>query len=585
MKKFKYIAYTAVGLFAATISSCNKLEEYNPGGATADAAYTTPQGFLTLVNAAYGETRYMYGKEDYLFLGESGTDIWINENNGTYAQQLTKYNSLTPSNGNPFRNLWPKIWKGINHCNAGIDRIDNAGFASETEKNQRLGELRFLRAFYYWHIVEQWGGVMLRTHEVNTPELLASRSSVEDFYNLIIDDLLFAKDNLPLSWGAEYSRATRKSAMGLLARAYLSRAYYSTGADADAWFTKAKDMANEVIEVANGWGVAMWATPAELWDPKNNKRNQEALFVVSNSALALTTNYDNRANVSHNWYMNNYVGKPGLVGSTIYGRPNGRRLMPTLFLLNLYNESIDARYEASFREKFYSNSRTGANHTPFVWDATFAESYNKDKSVVGKTIDSLDLALEVTKRVVPNKKTVTHVVIDRDDIYEANGAAKNNSGVFGSLFPVLQKFVDPYRADFTQEAGYQDIMIIRLAEMHMIAAEAYFRLSDLAAAAESINVIRKRAAKPGQEAAMAITAGDVTESFILDEWAREFCGEFLRWPTLKRMLKGQAFVDRIKLNNPNITAVEEFHRLRPVPQVELDALLNGKEFGQNPGYQ
>jgi hypothetical protein len=234
-------------MMIASLFSCRKLAEYNPSNATAEAAWTTPQGFITAVNAAYSEQRYFYGKEDGIFMAESGTDLWFNQGKANFANQLSRYQGFTSSASGTNRNVWRQIWKGINQCNAGINRIDGAGFTSETEKNTRLAELRFLRAFYYWHIVETYGGVMLRTTETQGVELNAERSTVPEFYTLIIDDLNFAKEHLPNSWGNEYSRATKKSALGLLARALLSRAYYSTGAEANTFFSQARDVANEVI--------------------------------------------------------------------------------------------------------------------------------------------------------------------------------------------------------------------------------------------------------------------------------------------------------------------------------------------------
>jgi hypothetical protein len=86
---------------------------------------------------------------------------------------------------------------------------------------------------------------------------------------------------------------------------------------------------------------------------------------------------------------------------------------------------------------------------------------------------------------------------------------------------------------------------------------------------------------------MQVTAAQVQTggiNFILDERARELCGEHLRWYDLKRTLTGDQFVTRIKSANPDIVDVQSFHRLRPVPLAELNALSNPAEFGQNPGY-
>ena len=100
-------------------------------------------------------------------------------------------------------------------------------------------------------------------------------------------------------------------------------------------------------------------------------------------------------------------------------------------------------------------------------------------------------------------------------------------------------------------------------------------------------MIRKRAAKKAsanQTPAIKETAAYINIKFILDERAREFPGEQIRWFDLKRSLTPEQWVSRIKTLNPDITAVQSFHRLRPIPQEEIDALKNGSEFGQNPGY-
>jgi hypothetical protein len=82
---------------------------------------------------------------------------------------------------------------------------------------------------------------------------------------------------------------------------------------------------------------------------------------------------------------------------------------------------------------------------------------------------------------------------------------------------------------------------------------------------------------------MQITAADVTLDFILDERAREFGGEQMRWFDLVRTGK---LVDRIERLNPDAAQfVEPFHSLRPIPQAQIDALTNKPEFPQNQGYQ
>ncbi|MGB8192640.1 MAG: RagB/SusD family nutrient uptake outer membrane protein [Chitinophagaceae bacterium] len=582
MKSLKYIfKFTLAALLLAGVYSCNKLQEYNPSNATADAAWSTPEGFITAVNAAYSEQRSWYGKEDGFFMSESGTDLWYNRDKNTYARQMTQYDGLTPADGNPHKAAWILLWKGINQANAAINRVDQAGFTSEVEKNKRLGEVRFLRAFYYWHVVETFGGVMLRTTETQSPVLTATRSSVPEFYDLIISDLEFAAQNLPADWGNEYSRAAKKSALGFLARAYLSRAYYSSGTEAQTYFTKARDVAMDVINRKAELKVSLWTNYADLFNPARNKdlgkANGEALYVVSNSTNP-GLNYDDQGNRSFHVFTEPYPGKPGLIQSLVYGFEGNRRLMPTLSLLNFYDETKDARYEASFQEVWLANSTTN-----FTWTAALATTYNKDASVVGKVIAPGDTAMLITKRPIPDKRLRKYVVYDREDVYNDNGTIKT-----GNNYVPLNKFRDPDRATPSTQSGSKDVIVMRLAEMYLIAAEAEFKLGNNAAAATQINVLRTRAAKPGQTAAMQISAADINADFILAERARELAGEYIRWFDVKRMKNGQSgaenFSTYIKRLNPDITKVQDFHRLRPIPLAEMQALQNAAEFGQNPGY-
>ena len=580
MKSLQYVLTCSVAVMLAG-SSCTKLDEYNPSNATADATWSTPEGYITAVNAAYSEQRSWYGKEDGIFMGESGTDLWYNRDKNTYARQLTQYDGLTAADGNPHKAAWVLLWKGLNQANAAINRVGDAGFTSETEKNKRLAEARFLRAWYYWHVVETWGGVMLRTTETQSPVLTATRSPVSAFYDLIFSDLEFAIQNLPVDWGAEYSRASKKSAMGLLARAYLSRAYYSTGTEAQSFFTKARDVAVDVINRKTELKVSLWANYADLFNPAKNKdlgkANGEGLYVISNSVNP-GLNYDDQGNRLFHVYTEADPGKPGLIQSLAYGFESNRRLMPTFTLLEYFDETKDSRYDASFQEVWIAN-----NPTTFTWTTATASTYNKDASVVGKTIALGDTAMLITKKVIADKRLRKYVVYDRDDVYNADKTIKT-----GNNYVPLKKFMDPDRSAPNVQAGTKDVIAMRLAEMYLIAAEAELQLNNKTAAATQINVLRTRAAKPGQTAAMQITAADINIDFIMEERARELAGEGLRWFDVKRIKNGkngaESFSNYIKRLNPDITKVQDFHWLRPIPIAEMQALQNASEFGQNPGY-
>ena len=124
---------------------------------------------------------------------------------------------------------------------------------------------------------------------------------------------------------------------------------------------------------------------------------------------------------------------------------------------------------------------------------------------------------------------------------------------------------------------------MRLAEMYLIASEAETMRSsgNKTLAKDLINVLRKRAALPGKENEMVVAEADLNLDFILEERARELCGEHIRWFDLKRTHK---LVDYVKNYNQDITLMQPYHINRPIPQQFLDVITNPSEFGQNNGY-
>ena len=579
MKKFKHIFKILPVLCVIwTLNSCD-LEEYNPSGNTAEVIWSTPEGFQTLLNACYENQWIWYGKMDGVLMSEVGTDIWFPKEKDGYAKELTKYENFTPTTGNPNKAVWPWLYESVNLCNAGLERIDDAGFTDDATKLQKEGEIRFLRAFYLWHIVETWGGVYLPLEETKGPTLYAERSSVEEFYHVILSDLELAVEYLPLDQRKEYSRATKKAAMGMLARAYITRAYNLEGAEAQEMFTKARDISMDIIDNQSEHGIQLWDNYYDMWNPANNKENKEALHIVSNSATDPNLNYDLNANRLHIYFLTDYENKPGMSTSFEYGTSNGRRLMPTLFLLDLFDESIDSRYGASFQEVWYANDSLEIPR----WRPDELAEAGLDPGMVGQLKFNIgDTALYITKKSVDEDPNSLYITVDRDSIYNTAGEGEIK---LGKDYVPLIKHLDPLtRPDPAARPGYNDIIVIRLAEIYLIAAEAELQLGNTTAAADYINVLRTRAAikEPVDHTDdMQISANDVTLDFILDERARELCGEHLRWFDLKRTKK---LIERVEKYNPDIELLQEFHYLRPVPQTEIDALLNGKEFGQNQGY-
>lgn len=150
------------------------------------------------------------------------------------------------------------------------------------------------------------------------------------------------------------------------------------------------------------------------------------------------------------------------------------------------------------------------------------------------------------------------------------------------LYPTMTKYQDTKRAGIN-DPSVRPVIVYRLAETYLLAAEAAVNLDDQTNAAKYINIVRARAAYPtGNTAAMTVLPTQLTLDYILDERARELCGEQTRWLDLVRTNK---LVERVKLYNPDAGYnIQEKHVLRPIPQSQIDRIITGAKYPQNDGF-
>jgi starch-binding outer membrane protein, SusD/RagB family len=561
---------------SVVFTSCEKkLSEYNPSGLNPNVTYSNAKGFETLVNAAYSYSRFWYGKEEGYSLSEMGTDIWTN-GTGDVFPQLSRYDNLQGSNTSALNLEWDNFYGAIYLCNTGIAKIADIPDYTAAQKTTREAELRFLRAFYYWHIVETWGGVHFTT-EATTPgviESTANKTPVETFYKQIFTDLEFAVKNLPtttadynrstLGLPADYGRVTIPAAKAFLARMYLTRGLND----------QALAMATDVIKNPVYSLVPKYA---DLWSMSNLK-NKEVVWAIDYSAnlsnndassSAYPTGHSRGSNSGHMLFLQVYDQVNGsiLARDISNGRPFNR-YMPTKALLDMFDEANDSRYQSSFQTVWYCNKKGRAVGNTFTKDSA--------DYAVGDTV------CYTPKNTLPasvmNAKKYTTYDISR--VYKADGTPSQRK-----FYVSLKKFLDPTRTSANEAQSVRDVFVIRLAEMYLIAAEAELKRGNPDAAAGYLNSIRTRAAIPGKEAAMQVTGSQVTLDFILDERARELAGEQLRWFDLKRTNK---LIDRIQTQKMNPDAaqyIKSYHTVRPIPQSQIDAVTNKDEFKQNDLYQ
>ncbi|WP_372772527.1 RagB/SusD family nutrient uptake outer membrane protein [Mangrovibacterium sp.] len=628
-KKTAIAAIFLIGLFSA----CS-LEETNPSTVDLEIAYTSPEGFESLINYCYDALYYYYGKIDGIGAMEMGTDLWVSESK---ESGFTMYDSKMNTELGTLRVIWNGFYATVNYCNTAIYYADLVADYSEEQKNAKVAEAYFMRGWSYLHLVEQFGNVVLRTEpsSVSGIDNYPVRSTEAEIYDQIISDLKFACQHLPLSQGAERGRVAKKAAYGILAKAYLQRTRLGESNSAD-YAKLALETAKELIDNQSTYNCALYTSDgtksgySKLWDGINNKNNPEFLFLEAiDHEGFLNPDGDNRGRTRQYYLMD--LKTVGAEWGTAekncawYSRANDRGFKPTKYLMTEIFEPVmdpaDTRFGETFFTEYY-NSRW----SDFTISQTLVDKYGKDQSLVGKTIKNtaatyfpgvdhyfgqtyytvnasgnvnmldsdMDGYLDGISVFTPNynisaaeKALLPFLCVDPSDMYDASGkwvsAETSTLGTYyKECYPSMRKFSSLYWI-YNNQKWQGDFPILRLGEVYLIAAEAALRYNnDQATAAQYLNDIRQRAAVTGRASEMTVAQAGVDLDFVLAERARELAGEQTRWYDLKRY--GKLTTAYLAETNPDITTFDqEKHVVRPIPQSFLDAIANPDEFGSN-GY-
>lgn len=537
--KLIYKIFTLIALLLVSEScSDDQLIENPPHIIAPDNLYVDLSGFEAGLNGLYARVRLeragINRSTNDLTIGVAmcGTDIIYGNYQAGIERIFNEFGErLTPSTSY-VRNIWEWLYEIINGANTIITRSENPDIDwTEAEKQRVVGEARLIRAWAYRHLTFLWGDVPLNLEEAKGSNIKTDweRAPIDQIHTQMEDDWLFAAENLP-----ETSDNPGKLVKAV-AQHYLAELYLTTGQ-----LEEARQMAETVINNSNfslvteryGVDANQPGSPfTDMFiDGNSNKSegNTEALWVLQNE---LETIGGDGYNIMRRWYVNRYysieVGDLQPIAITVENGGRGLgRFGPTNFMIQLYEAGDDRGSEYAWRHYWTLND---PDNIP--------EGYQ-----LGDTI-WLDT--------------------NRDEM--TNDPDWPNTRKWDSAFP----------GNVTESRQYNDQVYLRLGETYLLLAEAQLKLGDAAGAAETINILRRRAN------ASEITAADVDIDFILDERARELYSEEHRRYAL---LRNNKWMERTQLHNKiagdNIT---DRDKLMPIPQDVIDANLD-LEMRQNPGY-
>ncbi|MCD8290965.1 MAG: RagB/SusD family nutrient uptake outer membrane protein [Prevotella sp.] len=652
------LIYIAAGFVCAVgLVSC-QLDEYNPSAGSATLEnYDTWAGLQTqCYSTLYHE---LYSKSDFLFLSECGTDLWLNPASTEYSSQVFYYTGLGVERSEP-QKTWQQAYSVIATCNSVINNAENVNGGNSENIKVLAAEAKCIRAFMHLTLVTYFGPITLCTTEVGIVNTAPTRNSLEEVYSSITTDLQEAAADLGVEpFGGNYARVTKKTALGLLARAYAQGAGEGLEENGVSYWQRAKEVAEDMITNASSYGMYLYDDVSDLWAQENNRQNKEALFVAAGLDA---TNGDAGSGLYNNSssYLYAYIKADPNKCSDIYGTQSasnsylgnhsqGGVMAPTKHAIDVFDE-WDKRYENTFLTAYgqftmegstaqnYKNQSLRISSTtcnrygistefsgdsihPYVAMSTTSEPGGTQPYALGvypkgnklgenaqletsKNVFVIDYPLAVDEDRFPiylsktdlsaeEKAQRRYFCMNISDLFDADGNYSEDTYRPGTmatsanlLFPSLIKYnwcydgVTRHLSTDSYDFRNGDIFIMRSAEIYLIAAEAEVMLGNSGAAASYLRTLRQRAVRTGY------TMTDIsspTEQDILDEYAREFAGEHMRWPVLKRHrangLMKSALANYNKLAYAGFD--ESIHYCRPIPKLFLDQISNAEEYGDN----
>lgn len=271
-------------LLGMGISSCNFLDK-TPTYLTPETFFNNEEealSFLTGVYSPINQTPF-YGS-DYLWL--VGNDDLSHYGGPGRSPMTTGLACNNANSSDPtVASLWRVLYSGIDRANMLLERLDNTPNISTASKEQIRSEARFLRAFYYFNLIQCWGDVPFKTVSTQSVNNLnRPRTNKQEIYDFVcremeecISGLKTAKD---LNFNA--GRVTQSAAWGLLARVNLFRAgeHFRDKKAPDAahvkkCFEEASRCAQKVMAEGHDLTDDYWQTFIDLAQDKYNTTDKK----------------------------------------------------------------------------------------------------------------------------------------------------------------------------------------------------------------------------------------------------------------------------------------------------------------------
>ena len=491
--------------------------------------FKTQEGLDELVTGAYQKLKfkfnYIWGIQCY----NMGVDEFTDANNvipawNHYSQDL---NSSENGANQP---IWDNYYGLVEPANILIQNIPQYYNQSSPTYNTRLGEAHFLRAYAYFELVKQFGGVPLKLAPSTSAETYFTRNSAEEIYTQVISDFGEAYRLLP-NKGESIGRINKYAAAHFLAKAHLFRAseLYSD------W--NSNYVASDLDAVIQYGSEVVDAHPlcndyVELWDYEQpNGANEKVSEVILAAQFSNDESTWGRfGNQMHLYYPAVYQGNDiGGCKRDISGGREFSYVSATEYTMQVFDRVNDSRFWKSFITCYGANETKSAP-TWTAEDMPYAPAGVKegDKRFSGGELgmkyivnDPGDNRYEKYPNapaytvLKDGKMCNTYTYVRYFKGQEHSWNINEKTGNYYDIIPhkrsvALSKFRDGYRVSIASQFGTRDAIIARSADDVLMVAEAYIRKGEANydKAVEWMNKLRERAGyKTGEDRSKNVDGG------------------------------------------------------------------------------
>lgn len=221
-KKYKHLSFLYLVVSTSIFSGCSKFLDKQPFDVVKENYYQNEKEVMTGLVGVYD----ILGREDfygstyssYLTLGDEGAYF---RSSYLAGPEIYSYDASNPK----INDIWRFLYGGIERANFFLSKIEAVQMAA-SDKQAVIGEVRFLRAYYYFILVSNWGDVPLKTAPTSSvSNVNIARTPQAEVYNFIVQEMEAADSMVKdIQAYGHAGRVSKSAVRGILARVYLKMA-------------------------------------------------------------------------------------------------------------------------------------------------------------------------------------------------------------------------------------------------------------------------------------------------------------------------------------------------------------------------